>query len=38
MENILQRIIADFHQRPYPDLKTRLKQVPLDIDWILTGY
>jgi len=36
MESILKRIIADFHQRPYPDLKTRLKQVSLDIEKIIT--
>jgi uncharacterized protein len=36
MEKVLQRIIADFHQRPYPDLKRRQKQVPLDIEKIIT--
>lgn len=36
MENILKRIIADFHQRPYPDLKRRQKQVPLETGKIIT--
>lgn len=36
MKNILKRIIADFHQRPYPKLKRRWQQVPLDIGKIIT--
>ncbi len=36
METILKRIIADFHQRPDPDLKRRHTQVPLDIGKIIT--
>ncbi|MFP4388548.1 MAG: ATP-binding protein [Desulfococcaceae bacterium] len=36
MENILPRIIADFHERPYPALRRRRKKIPLDTGKIIT--